>query len=78
MAQELWTLVLLLALLNPQLHIFQDWLKVNRALENENYNSMQMKTTHSPVPVLEIYFSLTHDGEIPPTKSSRKTNKKTT
>lgn len=52
MEQKLWILALILALLNPQLHVFQDWFKENGALETEKYNSMQIKLStafHPPV-----------------------------
>lgn len=43
MEQKLWMLALLLALLKPQLHLFQDWFKGYGALEPEEPNSMHMQ-----------------------------------
>lgn len=54
MERKLWTLVLLLALLNPQMYFFQDWFKGNG---NQGCNYMQISITQSPMRVLENYSS---------------------
>lgn len=54
---KLWAQALLLALLEPHLHIFQDWFKDSGTLQPEKYKSMQIKTIHSPMQVLENPFS---------------------
>nr|KAF6460592.1 hypothetical protein HJG59_011502 [Molossus molossus] len=55
--QELWTLILFLALLNSQLHLFQDWFNGNGAVQTKGYNCTQVEITHPSVEVLESYFS---------------------
>lgn len=57
MEQKLWTLALLLALLDVQLPIFQEWIKGNGTLRTQGYDSMKIKlspTSHPPWGHLEI------------------------
>lgn len=58
--RKLQTLGLLLALLNPQLPLFQDWLKGNGTLEPEECSSRKRKSStppHSPVGASEVLGS---------------------
>lgn len=54
---KLWTLSLLSAVLEPRLHIFQNWFKDHGTLQTKKYNSIQIKIIHSLVRVLENSFS---------------------
>lgn len=56
-ARKLWTLVLILALLKPQLHFFYKLTKGNRTLEAQGFKSMQIKIT-GLMDVSENYFFL--------------------
>lgn len=61
MEHKLRALALLLALLDPQLHLFQDWFKGNETLQLEGYNSTQIKlytTSYSPWRPPEILFPM--------------------
>lgn len=58
MEWKLWELAL--ALLEAQLHLFQDWIKGHGALQLEKCNSMQIKpfaTPHSLVGFLKVLLS---------------------
>lgn len=66
-----------LALLDPQLHLSQDWGKGHGTLQTKEYNFMQIKTTYFPRRALGNSFSqdasrtpLPLMTEIPPIQSS--------
>lgn len=57
--RKLWTLALLLALLDPQLYLFQDWVKGHGTMQPKECNSTQIRpftTSHSPMWILEHSF----------------------
>lgn len=58
MEWKLWTLAFLLALLNSQLPLFQEWLGGNGILETKECNSTSIKSSHPPTGASEkSYFS---------------------